>query len=67
MKLALKVKALNKYKNSITIKSMAKEGFDKGSKNPSDITTTLKPQVKREVHKPQQERTSKSGRCFKCQ
>ena len=28
--------------------------------------TTLKPQVKGEVHKPQQESTSKSRQCFKC-
>ena len=35
-------------------------------KGPSSAKTTLKPQVKGEVHKPQQESTSKSRQCFKC-
>ena len=45
-----------------------KEGFIKNStsRGPSSAKTTLKPQVKGEVHKPQQESTSKSRQCFKC-
>ena len=68
IKIALKVKALSKYGSSTTNKNVAKEGFVKRSisMNPSDTKTTLKPQVKSEVHKPQQESTSKSSRGFNC-
>ena len=68
-KLVLTVEALEKYRSSTTTKSVAKEGFAKDltSMNPSDTKTTPKHQVKSEVHKPQQESTSKSRRCFKCQ
>ena len=67
IRLALKVEALNKYRSSTTLTSVAKEGFSMDStfKNPSDAKTTLKPQVHNEVHKPHQESTLK--RCFKCQ
>ena len=66
IKLALKVEALNKYWGFTT--NRIKEGFIKNStsRGPSTANTTLKPQVKGEVHKPQQESTSKSGQCFKC-
>ena len=42
---SLKVEALNKYRSSTTVKSVAKEGFveDSTSKNPSDAKTT--PQI----------------------
>ena len=45
-----------------------KEGFIKNStsRSPGGAKTTLKPQVKSEVHKPQQESISKSRQCFKC-
>ena len=68
IKLALKVEALNKYRSFTTIRSVAKEGFAKDliSMNPSDYKVTQKPQVKSEVHKLQQESTSKSKRCYKC-
>ena len=63
IKLALKVEALNKYGGFTT--NRIKEGFTKNStsRGPS---STLKPQVKGEVRKPQQEPTSKSRQCFKC-
>ena len=66
IKLALKVEALNKYGGFTT--NRIKEGFIKNStsRGPSSAKTTLKPQVKGEVHKPQQESTSKSRQCFKC-
>ena len=66
IKLALKVEALNKY-GGFT-KNRIKEGFIKNStsRGPSSAKTTLKPQVKGEVHKPQQESTSKLRQCFKC-
>ena len=66
IKLALKVEALNKYGGFTT--NRIKEGFIKNStsRGPSTAKTTLKPQVKGEVHKPQQESTSKSRQCFKC-
>ena len=69
IKLVLKVEALNKYRSSTTTRSVAKEGFveDLTSRNPNDAKTTPKPQVKSEVHKLQQESTSKSNRCYKCQ
>ena len=69
IKLALKVEALNKYRSSTTTRSVAKEGFveDSTSRNPNDAKTTPKPQVKSEGHKLQQESTSKSKRCYKCQ
>ena len=69
IKLALKAKALNKYRSSTTTRSVAKEGFveDSTSRNPNDAKTTPKPQVKSEVHKLQQESSSKSKRCYKCQ
>ena len=65
IKLALKVEALNKYRSSTTIKSVAKEGFVEGSTswNPSGTKTTHT-QVKSEA---QQEFTSKSKMCFKYQ
>ena len=55
MKLALKVEALNKHRSSTISRSMAKEEFakDPTSRIPSDSKTTLKPQLKSEVHKPQ--------------
>ena len=67
IKLGLKVEALNKYRSSTTVRSVAKEWFvvHSTSKNPSDAKTTPKPQVKNEVHKPHQESTPK--RCFKGQ
>ena len=57
IKLALKVEALDKYRSSTTVRSVAKERFpeDSTSKNPNDTKTTSKPQVKSEVHKPHQE------------
>ena len=66
IKLALKVEALNKYGGFTT--NRIKKGFIKNStsRSPSSAKTTLKPQVKGEVHKPQQESTSKSRQCFKC-
>ena len=66
IKLALKVEALNKYGDFTT--NRIKEGFIKNltSRGPSTAKTTLKPQAKGEVHKPQQESTSKSRQCFKC-
>ena len=66
IKLSLKVEALNKYGGFTT--NQVKEGFIKNltSRNPSGAKTTLKPQVKSEVHKPQQESTPKSRQCFKC-
>ena len=66
IKLALKVQALNKYGGFTT--NRIKEGFIKNSTSmgPSSAKTTLKPQVKGEVHKPQQESTSMSRQCFKC-
>ena len=66
IKLALKVEALNKYGGFTTNRII--EGFIKNStsRGPSSAKTTLKPQVKGEVHKPQQESTSKSRQCFKC-
>ena len=66
IKLALKVEALNKYGGFTT--NRIKEGFIKNStsRGPSSAKNTLKPQVKGEVHKPQQESTSKSRQCFKC-
>ena len=69
IKLVLKVEALNKYRSSTTTRSVAKEGFveDLTSRNSNDAKTTPKPQVKSEVHKLQQESTSKSNRCYKCQ
>ena len=65
IKLALKVEALNKYEGFTT--NRVKEGFIKNSasRSPSGAKTTLKPQVKSEVHKPRQESTSKSRQCFK--
>ena len=65
MKLALKVGAKNKYGNSTITKSVANEGFVEGSNswNPSGTKTTPT-QVKSEE---QQELTSKSNMCFKCQ
>ena len=58
IKLALQVDALNKYGGFTT--NRVKEGFIKNStsRSPSGDKTTLKPQVKSEVHKPQQESTS---------
>ena len=52
IKLALKVEALNKYGGFTT--NRIKEGFIKNStsRGPSSAKTTLKPQVKGEVHKP---------------
>ena len=52
IKLALKVEALNKYGGFTT--NRVNEGFIKNltSRNPSGAKTTLKPQVKSEVHKP---------------
>ena len=69
MKVSLKVKALNKYRSSITTRSTTKEEFIKSSTSwsPSGFKTTLKPQVKSDVFKPHQELTSKSRRCFQCQ
>ena len=69
IKLAFKVETLNKYRSSTTTRSVAKEGFveDSTSRNLNDAKTTPKPQVKSEVHKLQQESTSKSKRCYKCQ
>ena len=66
IKFSLKVEALNKYGGFTT--NRIKEGFIKNStsRGPSSAKTTLKPQVKGEVHKPQQECTSKSRKCFKC-
>ena len=66
IKLALKVEALRKYGGFTT--NRIKEGFIRNStsRGPSSAKTTLKPQVKGEVHKPQQESTSKSRQCFKC-
>ena len=66
IKLALKVEALNKCEGFTT--NRVKEGFIKNStsRSPSGAKTTLKPQVKSEVHKPQQESTSKSRQYFKC-
>ena len=66
IKLALKVEALNKYGNFTA--NRVKEGFiqNSTSRSPSGAKSTLKPQVKSEVHKPQQESTSKSRQCFKC-
>ena len=66
-KLALKVGAQKVYGNSTTTKSVAKEGFAENltSKNPSDVKSIPKPQVKSELHKPHQESTPK--RCYKCQ
>ena len=48
---------------------MAKEGFveNSTSRKPSEAKTISKPQVKSEMHKLQQESTSKSRRCLKCQ
>ena len=65
-KLVLKVEALKKYGGFTT--NQVKEGFIKNltSRRLSGAKTTLKPQVKSEVHKPQQESTSKSRQCFKC-
>ena len=65
MKLALKVKAKNKYENSTTTKSVANEGFVEGSNswNPSGAKTTPT-QVNSEE---QQELTSMSKMCLKCQ
>ena len=65
MKLALKVRA-KKNGNSTTTKNVANEGFVKVSTswNPSGTKTTPT-QVKSEA--PQQESTSKSKMCFKCQ
>ena len=67
IKLVLKVKALIKYGGFTT--NQVKEGFIKNStsRSPSGAKTTLRRQVKSEVHKPQQESTSKSRQCFKCQ
>ena len=69
IKLAFKVKALNKYRSSTITRSVAKEGFseDSISRNSNDSKTTPKPQVKIEVQKLQQESTSKLKRCYKCQ
>ena len=66
IKLALKVEALNKYGKFTT--NRVKEGFIKNStsRSLSGAKTTLKPQEKSEVHKPQQESTFKSRQCFKC-
>ena len=66
IKLALNVEALKKCGGFTT--NRVKEGFIKNSTSriPSGAKTTLKPQVKSEVHKPQQESTSKSRQCFKC-
>ena len=66
MELALKVGAQNKYGNSITTKSVAKQGFNEGSTswNPSGTKISPTPQVKSEVN---QESTFKSRMCFKCQ
>ena len=52
IKLALKVEALNKYGGFTT--NWIKEEFIKNStsRGPSSAKTTLKPQVKGEVHKP---------------
>ena len=61
IKLALKVEALNKYGGFTT--NQIKEGFIKNSTSRGS-SSTLKPQVKGEVHKPQQESTSKSRQCF---
>ena len=60
IKLALKVEALNKYEGFTT--NRVKEGFIKNLtlRSPNGVKTTLKHQVKSEVHKPQQESTSKS-------
>ena len=63
IKLSLKVEALNKYRSSTIVRSVAKE--DLPSKNPSDAKTTPKPQVKSKVHKPHLESTPKM--CYKCQ
>ena len=65
IKLALKVEALNKYEVTT---NRIKEGFIRSStsRGPSSAKTTLKPQVKGVVHKPQQESTSQSRQCFKC-
>ena len=54
IKLALKVEAINKHRSSTISRSMAKEEFSKDptSRIPSDTKTTLKPQLKSEVHKP---------------
>ena len=62
----MKVAAQKKYGNSTTTKSVAKEGFVEGSTswNSSGTKTTPTLQVKSEV---QQESTSMSNVCFKCQ
>ena len=66
IKLALKFEDLNKYGGFTT--NRVKEGFIKNStsRSPSGAKTTLKPQVKSEVYKPQQESTSKLRQYFKC-
>ena len=65
MKLALKVGAKKNHGISTTTKNVANEGFVEGSTswNPSGTKTTPT-QVKSEA---QQESTSKSKMCFKCQ
>ena len=57
IKFAFKVEALNKYESSITTKTVAKRRFAKSSTywNTNGSKTILTPQVKSEVHKPQQE------------
>ena len=65
MKLALKVGAKNKSGNSTTTKSVANEGFVEVSNSWNHSGTKTTPtQVKSEE---QQELTSKSKMCFKCQ
>ena len=69
IKLALRVEDLNKYRNSTTTRSVAKEWLtdDSTYRNPNDAKMTHKPQLKSEVHKLQQESTSKTNRCYNCQ
>ena len=69
IKLALKIEVLNKYRSSTTTRSVAKEGFaeDSTSRNPNDAKTTPKLQVISKVNKLQQDSTSKSKSCYKCQ
>ena len=68
IKLAFKVEDLNKYGSSITTNSVSKGRFAKNLTywNTNGSKTTLKPQVKSEVHKPHLESTLNSMRCFKC-
>ena len=62
LKLALKVEVPNRYRSFTTTRSVAKEEFAKDSTamSPSDTRTSPKSQVTSEVHKSEQESTSKS-------